>query len=150
MEPGPARNCMVFELERKVRFELVECGKLVRMREEGGGKGEGREDGDEGTREGGRVEAGREGGRKRGRERREGGKKDVRKGGREGAKEGGKEGGREEVGEKKGYCMTIKLRVHVHEQSVIETGQSKATTPEDNSFFPQEKKKSCLRRDSNP
>ena len=37
----------------------------------------------------------------------------------------------------------------LHASTVIETRQMQATTPEDNSFFP-EKKKSCLGWDSNP
>ena len=37
-------------------------------------------------------------------------------------------------------------KVHVHEQSVIETRQSRATTSEDNSFFSQEREQSCLRQ----
>ena len=34
----------------------------------------------------------------------------------------------------------------VHEQSVIETRQSKATTPEDNSFFPKRKRRAASGR----
>ena len=41
----------------------------------------------------------------------------------------------------------VSVEVHVHVCSVIETKQSKATTPKDNSSFSQ---KSCLRRDLNP
>ena len=41
-----------------------------------------------------------------------------------------------------------KLKI-MHVCSVIETRQSKATMPKDNSSFSQEKKKSCLRWDSN-
>lgn len=46
MEPAPARDCVVLELKRKVRLQLVECGKLERMREvrrEKGMRGQGRE-----------------------------------------------------------------------------------------------------------
>ena len=47
-------------------------------------------------------------------------------------------------------CMPTRVVHIVHEQSVMETRQSKATTPEDNSPSSQEKKKSCLMWDSNP
>ena len=41
------------------------------------------------------------------------------------------------------------LLYYIHVNSVNETRQSKATTPEDNSFFSREKL-SCLRQDLNP
>ena len=50
-------------------------------------------------------------------------------------------------------CFTARVRtvhVHVHERSVIETRQSKATMPEDNSLFLKREKNSCLKWDSNP
>ena len=49
-----------------------------------------------------------------------------------------------------GICMTWDLKflvqvvhVHVHERSVIETRQSKATTPEDNSLFLKRKRRAA-------
>ena len=46
------------------------------------------------------------------------------------------------------HCVYIHVHVHVctttlHEQSVIETRQSKATTPEDKSFFPKRKRRAA-------
>ena len=48
------------------------------------------------------------------------------------------------------YICPLYGTVYVHERSVIETRQRKATMPEDNTSSSQEKKKSCLRRDLNP